>query len=58
MDPAGIGDDIFGEAAGRRSHYAITRFDVLHGAADGFDLARAFQPEPGAHPADIAVLMA
>ena len=57
MHPPGIGDDIFGEAARRRTHDAVAGFDVLHVAADRLDLAGTFKPDARADAADTAVLV-
>src|SRR6185312_4227693 len=55
---AGIGDGVFGEAAGGRAHDAIAGLEVLDVRADRLDLAGAFQADDGAGPADRAVAMA
>ncbi len=58
MHPSGIGDDIFGKAAGRRRHHPVAGLDALDIAADRFHLAGTFKTKPRADAADGAVLMA
>ena len=57
MHAAGVGDRIFGIAAGRGPHHPITGLETGDLAADRFNLARALKTEPGPHAADAAVLM-
>ena len=55
---AGVGDGVFGEAAGGRAHHAIARLEVLDVAAHRLDLAGAFQADDGAGAAHRAVAVA
>jgi hypothetical protein len=57
MHPPGIGDHIFGKAAGRRGHHPVAGLDTPDIAADRLDLAGTLQAEPRADAAEGTVLM-